>query len=808
MATIQGKIQEKIIPIHQFLGLNQAPNGDTNLKYGEAAAMQNFKITDDYSLQIRPGSRSIANLFDGHTITVSSTASTLFTEINSNTKNYTMYPDVVVNSAGVLVVSGVPAAVNYANRSSYIGYYYADDNGIIHKFSGCVFTRASTGTLVDGGSVSYAASATMFKRITIDALDPNQYMVPMYTDIEIRGGIVVGKGNATKVHILNFFSNSGYVYFYPYNDACYFMQSVQWDMYNDLRDCRFYGYLISPVQNDTYQWNFYDVSVTSSSTDVSIRGIWYGKVASTNYIVAACNSTLWTLTLSSGTWTKMAIGTINTSSGNVHMFGFDSKLYIIDGSSYKVWDGSAINVVTGYRPLVSIANSPSGEGTTLEQINKLTGQRRARFSPDGTATAFHLPEKGLTSIDYVKYVATDAAISYTSNLTDGIATLASAPVAGTNTIEIGWTYPTNYRSQITSMRFSETFNGQTDTRIFLYGDGSNKAYYSGLDTSGVPRADYFPDLNVIAVDKANTPITSMIKHFNQLLAFKADGAFEITYGAITLTDGTTTAAFYTTPLNREIGNTAPGQVVLVKNDPFTLFEGGVYDWRMSSFYAKDERIAKKVSQKVTNTLSKMSLADAVCFDDIINGEYYISQGNDIIVYNYNVEAWYYYTGFEPTCFASVNGELYFGDNFGNICRFSRDYLNDNGTNIVAYWESGSMSFGADYMRKYSPCLWVGIKPEASGVIRVTVQTDRQAQYPDAETVANYTSDVASGFFDFFDLDFSKLSFNVNEKPQMNKIKLKVKKFVYYKLIFSSNSNNTTATVTGSDVRVRYTSDAR
>ena len=67
------------------------------------------------------------------------------------------------------------------------------------------------------------------------------------------------------------------------------------------------------------------------------------------------------------------------------------------------------------------------------------------------------------------------------------------------------------------MRFSETYNGQTDTRVFLYGDGSNTAIYSGLDYNGKPTAEYFPDLNEIAVDSANTPITSMIKHYDSFL---------------------------------------------------------------------------------------------------------------------------------------------------------------------------------------------------------------------------------------------------------------------------------------------------
>jgi len=135
-------------------------------------------------------------------------------------------------------------------------------------------------------------------------------------------------------------------------------------------------------------------------------------------------------------------------------------------------------------------------------------------------------------------------------------------------------------------------------------------------------------------------------------------------------------------------------------------------------------------------------------------------------------------------------------------------MNDCGSEISCYWESGSMSFGADYKLKYSACLWVGIKPEESGELYVTVDTDRATDYSNEDVVAQYTDSVASGFFNFLDLDFTKLSFGVNSNPQMNKLSIKVKKFVYYKLIFSTVSANTTATVTSADIRVRYTGNVR
>ena len=33
-----------------------------------------------------------------------------------------------------------------------------------------------------------------------------------------------------------------------------------------------------------------------------------------------------------------------------------------------------------------------------------------------------------------------------------------------------------------------------DSRIFVYGDGTNRAFHTGVDYDGTPRADYFLSL--------------------------------------------------------------------------------------------------------------------------------------------------------------------------------------------------------------------------------------------------------------------------------------------------------------------------
>lgn len=547
--------------------------------------------------------------------------------------------------------------------------------------------------------------------------------------------------------------------------------------------------------------------LTDGAEASPVRGIWSGWVNGKEQLVSACGGKLWRLwNEETGAYIREEIGAIDTGR-EIHFFGFANALYMINGAEYKVWDGTTLADVGGYRPLVTIAVPPDGGGETLEQVNKLTGARRCWFSPDGSAKTFKLPEKGLLSLDYVKNLSTGenmAAGSYTADLAAGTVTFTGAPGAGTNTIEIGWTMAENFREQVLAMRWGELYAGTQDTRIFLYGDGSNKAIYSGLDYDGNPRADYFPDLNEVAVGDANTPITGMIRHYSRLLCFKESSAWTIQYGTISMADGLVTEAFYVTPVNRSIGNVAPGQVRLVLNSPRTLHGSDVYEWKNNGSYSSnltvDERQAKRISDRIYATVRKFDLARCYCYDDNWGQEYYICQGGRALVHNYAADAWYYYEDFDAVCMANFRGELLYGTSDGKLMHFSTDYLNNDGRAIDAYWESGSMSFGQDFQRKYSAMIWVGVKPESSAEINVTVQTDRSSSYTEKM--------VTSSLANFAHVNYAKWSFATNRKPQMSRLKIKAKKFVFYKLIFRTSAADSTATILAADIRVRFTGYAK
>ena len=546
----------------------------------------------------------------------------------------------------------------------------------------------------------------------------------------------------------------------------------------------------------------------------TIDAVWTGYVAGTERVMAICNKHLYSLfNAATGEWSKTDIGSVGTTD-RPHMFGFSDKLYILTGNEYYCWDGTTLATVDGYIPLVAVTVAPGGGNELLEQVNKLTAKRRVWLSPDGTATTFQLPEKDLQSIDSAVLTSdgTTAVTIASSSTTDGTVTFSAAPAAGTNTIEVQYTAKTAFRSEVYGMHFSEFYNGSQDTRVFLYGDGTNKALYSDITYNGESSAEYFPDLNVAHVGESNTPITGMIRHYGSLAVYKSDSAYSINYGTIMLADGNETAAFYIGTINKAIGNEAPGQVQLVLNSPVTLFGQDAYEWKNSNYrgssLSRDERQARRISDRVFATLHKFDTKNCVCYDDNYNQEYYICDpaSSRALVCNYAADAWFLYTNFRMFRPFSHRNELYYGGSDGTVYIVSPKYSADGSADaqtlspIDCYWESGAMSFGQDYKRKYSAMLWLGIKPDGHASVDVTVATDRSASFGQKE--------VSYDLLDFENINFEDFTFQTNDKPQMTRLKIKAKKFVFYKLILKTNSNNTNVTVTSADIRVRYTGYAK
>lgn len=524
-----------------------------------------------------------------------------------------------------------------------------------------------------------------------------------------------------------------------------------------------------------------------------VRGLWSGYVKGEKHLLAACGGRIWSI--QPDTWETSELGAV--TDGQTTFFGFSNAVYILDGADYYVWTGAGgIASVEGYIPVIATASPPAGGGTLLEPVNKLTGKKRQQFSPTGSAAVFQLAETGVDGIDRVKVNGELVTSGYTVNLAAGTVTFTAAPAAGVNTVEITWTKGTGDRGKVTGMRFCELYNGAQYSRVFLYGDGTNRALYSGLDEDGQPSAEYFPDLNVLDAGDENTPITGLIRHFSRLIVFKRDSAYSVTYSTLTLTDGTVTAGFYVTPINRAVGHEAAGETALVENNPWSLFGGAAYEWKPASTgLTNDERQARRRSDKARETLHSFDLTRCRLFDDNQRQELYLCCGDRALVCNYAADAWYAYESFPAVCMASVDGELYFGTGDGGIMHLSRDYHSDDGAEIDARWESGALSFDRSWREKSDLRLWVTLKPESQARITAELLTDRR--------VDNTPRVAASGLSTLIHASFAHWSFGTNRSPRTVRLRLRAGTFTYCKLILSSRSASAAATVLTADLEVKY-----
>lgn len=538
-----------------------------------------------------------------------------------------------------------------------------------------------------------------------------------------------------------------------------------------------------------HNWKFIKLGVAANQEDTAVRGLWSGFAFGREVLLSACNGYLWELSYENSLFYKRSCGEIPTSEP-VFMFAFSGLVYILAANRYFVWDGQSINEVSGYRPLVQTGTGADGKGSALEEDNLLTGKKRAYYSPDGTAKTFKLPSIYALSLDFVKKRPGGESISaYSYNYQTRQLTFDTAPAAGINSIEMGYTDPCGTRESVCAMRFAELYNGNTDTRVFLYGNGTNRCIYSGIDADGEIRADYFPANNFADIGDKNTAITAMLRHGRSLMAFKHDSAWSITAGEAKIPGANSSAAFFITPQSRDTGCISYQGAALCAGRLITPDESGLIEWSRSGFgyLGDDGRNPKKFSLRVGKTISQMDLKSALPHFHKESGEYFlVGKDGTAIVYGSDCDAFYIYTGINALCLISYKGDLYFGTQAGELCRLSQEYKADRGEPIDAVWESGAMALSRGYVKKHSSMLWIALKPEDKTGMDIKAITD----------VGTATH-------------MMRIHGDLNKKlPQLHCAALKSKGFTRYTLRFENSEADEALTIISADIRFSDTGISR
>lgn len=533
------------------------------------------------------------------------------------------------------------------------------------------------------------------------------------------------------------------------------------DLYK-LRKLRGYARLFDTIQDD-------------ENNNCTIRGMWYGKILGAYRFLFACNGHVYTL---SDKGEYASIGELTDA--DTFFFFFNSKVYILNGSEYKCWDGLAFKDVGGYVPVVAINTPPAGGGTQYESINLLTGSKRQWFSPDGEAKDFFITEKNIDSIDWVKNRSTGETLTvetdYTVDLEAGKVTTVGVLTDVENLLEIKWTKGEGNREAIEKCRKAIVYGGENDTRVFMWGnpDNQNRRYHSEF-ADLMYSAEYFPATNYYDIGTDEFMITDIVKQYDrQIILTNGGKAFYSYYD---------NGSFPVYPLNDAVGNVAFGQAQLVLNNPFSVYNG-VYQWISTT--VRDERNAQYMSKRVQPSLDEVDLSDAITYDYEKLAEYWLCVDKTIWVYNYRLDVWYKFILLDtPTCFIEIEGEMYFGTDSGTIMKFDEEMRTFNGQSIASEWHMGFYDSTAEWLRKYLNYTHISLKPEPRSLLDVYWETNRQVP-KDEPKIIGYTN------LWFEDIDFDDWSFEGNYNPQPFRVKTKAKKWVYFKLILKNDSDLYTA----------------
>jgi hypothetical protein len=534
------------------------------------------------------------------------------------------------------------------------------------------------------------------------------------------------------------------------------------------------NFLISDDNKLQKQYGY--IHLNAAVTGKKINGIWYGSLNGVNHLLFARGGKVYEHNLATDIDTEL--GSI-VDAYPTTFWVTNNTVLIMDGTDFYSWDGMTFQTVDGYVPTAFTAAPPTGGGVIYESLNYLTGTKHIKFSGNGTATVYQLPELNIQSVDKVMVGAATLVegTDYTVNKVNGTVTFVSAPSTGVpNNVVITWTKAeAGHRERITHCRY---YGGAYYARFWLFGnpDRKNTRYPSGITAAGASDPTYWPYAN--DSDVGEYEITDIKTQYDKQIIFTSgdsSGASAWYSTNETFTDpnsGIVTTLFPVFPINAKVGNVASGQVQIILNNPFTIWKG-VYQW--VSTYVMNEKNAQWVSKRIQRDLDKLDLTKAITWDWDDKGLYIFCIGKRIWVYNYRVDTWHILDiPHEPTCFMTAEKELYFGTTDGQIMRFDTSIATYDGQEIIATWDMGYFNFGADWIRKFIQTMFISILPLTSTHVDIYLSTDRDSSF-------RFVKTVSYGLSGFDTWDFSNFSFETNFSPQPKTVKIKAKKIDYMKL---------------------------
>ena len=480
-------------------------------------------------------------------------------------------------------------------------------------------------------------------------------------------------------------------------------------------------------------------------------------------------------------------------------FRFDYKLYLLDGTAYRVYDGTALTNVSdsAYVPTIIISRDPSGGGTAYEGLNLLGKKWTESFiGKDGVKdfqlTTTELDEEAVTaevlSADG-EWVAKTEGTDFTVDRAAGLVTFNEAPgappVTGHDNVHI--------TASKTREGYLDSINGCTVFAVYGVGGAADRVFLSGNPDkpgydyySGYEDPTFFPDTGYTKISRDGSAVVGYAILNNALAAF-LDGSMDgrnvvVRTGSL---DENGEALFRIT--NTLIGESAVARdsFAFCGKEPVFLTRKGVY--AITAEELTGEKYAQERSYYIGTALQEIGGKEgaAAC---MYRDFYVLSLGSVLYLLDtqqrtyeknapyssFQYEA-YYWPGIrarvlwtdeetEALCFGTEDGKL---RRFGTNVDDPENY-NDDGEAIDAYWETCDFDGKAFFHTKTFTSVSCRLAAAPQTGVKIFAQKRGiWSQIFDAKERARY--------FDWDYIDFSKFTFSADRTPRTLCGKVKIKK---------------------------------
>lgn len=397
-------------------------------------------------------------------------------------------------------------------------------------------------------------------------------------------------------------------------------------------------------------------------------------------------------------------------------FVFENVFYIKDGVNYLQYDGAAIQAVEGYVPTTTIGRSPSGGGTTYQDVNMLSDYRVNSFLADGVSVDYFLDAMDIDE-DHVPVVTVNDAVvttdKYTVDHAGGKVRFLSAPAAPDTdgqdnvTIKFKKAVP-KYKASILGCTLLQVF----DNRVFVSG---NKEFPNLLWHCSLNDPSYFSDLDYYREGMDSAHIRGLVAGNNALWVFREPSS------------ANTTVFYHTPTLDDEYGKVYPsshssvttgciGKAINFNDDIVFFSDRGMegISGDVTTEQAVNHR-SSLVDRKMTAEADYQNMIleewDGYLLV-FIGNKVYLADSRTAFAYENHMEyEWFYWEfGKSVTCSCVHDGVLYLGTEDGVYT------LTDHKSPVESYWVTPKDKF--KHPHKLKTTNKRGCVAEATGDISV------------------------------------------------------------------------------------------